>query len=176
MKKPTAKEKKNSKPQRKTKLRKVEVLSSLPTKADTPELPDLDKSEQPLLYYGPPPAIKALYKKSGFDKDFHPDDLLKHMGEGSTRSEICAAWGITYQMFNDWIDTYPELSNAFAVGKPMFDAYYKRALKFMAFGMMPKARDYSFHFLIKNVAGFNDGGGDHDFSDGSNATLEFVDE
>lgn len=132
--------------------------------------------EQPLFYAGPPPAIRTLYFKEGFDKDFHPQDLLKHMQEGSSRSEICAAWGITYDRFNQWLDSYPELAEAYAMGKPAFDAYYKRALRHSAFGQMIKVRENSLFFMLKNVAGFDDQGGQHDFSDGTASDLEFVDD
>lgn len=141
-----------------------------------PEIEGLAKAEQPLFYYGPPPAIRQLYKGEGFDRDFHPHDLLKHMQEGSTRSEICAAWGITYSKFNEWIDAYPEMAEAYAVGKPAFDAFYKRALRFSAFGQLQKVREPSLFFMLKNQAGFIEDGGDHEFSDGAQAEVEFVDE
>lgn len=103
-------------------------------------------------------------------------DLVKHMQEGSTLSEVCAAWGITYSKFSDWLDAYPEFAEAYKVGKPAFDAYYKRALRFVAFGMMPKARDYSLHFLLKNQVGFHDDGGHQEYAHSSAAELVFEDE
>lgn len=141
-----------------------------------PEIEGLEDAEQPLFYYGPPPAIKTLYKKLEFDVDFHPFDLLKHMQEGSSRSEICAAWGITYSKLNEWLDDHPELAEAYAVGKPSYDAYYKRALRHSAFGQMKGVRENSLFFMLKNIAGFDEGGGQHEFGDGQGAELEFVDE
>lgn len=140
------------------------------------EIEGLEEPEQPLFYYGPPPAIKALYKKLEFDKDFHPQDLLKHMQEGSSRSEICAAWGITYSKFNEWLDTYPELAEAYAVGKPAFDAFFKRSLRMSAFGQLKTVKENSLFFMLKNMAGFDEGGGQHEFGDGVGAELEFVDD
>lgn len=140
------------------------------------EIEGLAEPEQPLFYYGPPPAIKALYKKLEFDKDFHPMDLMKHMGEGSSRSEICAAWGITYSKFNEWLDEHPELAEAYAVGKPSYDAYYKRALRLSAFGQLKLVREGSLFFMLKNVAGFDEGGGSHEYGDGQGAELEFVED
>lgn len=140
------------------------------------EIPGLETPEQPLFYYGPPPAIRALYKKLEYDKDFHPEDLLKHMQEGSTRSEICAAWGITYSKFNEWLEMYPELAEAYSVGKPAYDAYYKRSLRLSAFGQLKTVREGSLFFMLKNVAGFDEGGGSHEFNDGMGAELEFVDD
>jgi len=140
------------------------------------EIEGLVEPEQPLFYYGPPPAIRALYKKLEFDKDFHPEDLLKHMQEGSSRSEICAAWGITYSKFNEWIDMYPEMSEAYSMGKPSFDAFYKKALRLSAFGQLKLVREGSLFFMLKNIAGFDEGGGSHEFSDGVGAELEFVDD
>lgn len=140
------------------------------------ELEGLAEAEQPLFYFGPPPAIKALYKKLEFDKDFHPQDLLKHMQEGSTRSEICAAWGITYSKFNEWLDQYNELAEAYAVGKPAFDAYYKRALRHSAFKQAQSVRENSLFFMLKNIAGYDDQGGQHEYGDGESAELEFVDD
>jgi len=141
------------------------------------ELPGLDGKEQPLYYYGPPPAIRQLYDApSGYDKDFHPEDLLKQMREGKTKSEIVASWGITYSDFEDWIDKKPELSQAYAVGMPAFEAYYKSTLRFVAFGQMPKAKDISLQFMLKNFAGFDDSGGGHEFPDAQKTVLEFYDD
>lgn len=140
------------------------------------EVEGLAEPEQPLFYYGPPPAIKALYKKLEFDSKFHPEDLLKHMQEGSSRSEICAAWGITYSKLNEWLDEHAELAEAFAMGKPSFDAYYKRAVRLSAFGQLKSVRENSLFFMLKNMAGFDEGGGQHEFGDGQTAELEFVDD
>lgn len=140
------------------------------------ELEGLEGREQPLFFFGPPPAIKQLYKSTEYDKEFHPFDLLEHMRNGKTRSEIVAAWGITYTKFNMWLDSFPELAEAYAVGKPAFDAYHKAALRHVAFGQMPKAKEYSLHFMLKNFAGFDDTGGGHEFADNQMAELEFVDE
>lgn len=139
-------------------------------------MPGLAEADQPLFYYGPPPAIKATYKKLEYDSDFHPQDLVMHMQQGSSRSEICAAWGITYSMFNDWLDQYPELGMAFATGRPAFDAYYKRALRHAAFGQMKGVNEKSLFFMLKNQAGFTEDGGDHEYADGQNADIEFVDD
>lgn len=102
-------------------------------------------------------------------------DLLAHMREGHTRSEIVAAWGITYSTFNDWLDTKAELAQAYAAGKPAYDAYYKSALRYSAFGQLQRVRENSLFFMLKNVAGFEDHGGGHEFADGQMAELEFVD-
>ena len=141
-----------------------------------PEIEGLAEAEQPLLYFGPPPAIRQLYKSTEFDKDFHPQDLLKHMQEGSSRSEVCAAWGITYSTFNEWLDAFPEMAEAYAVGKPAFDAYYKKALRLSSFGQLKVVREGSLFFMLKNLAGFAEDGGGHEFGDGQGAELEFVDD
>lgn len=141
-----------------------------------PEIKGLAEAEQPLFYIGPPPAIRAMYRKEGFDKDFHPHDLLKHMQEGSSRSEICASWGITYSLFNQWLEEHPEMAEAYAVGKPAYDAYYKRALRLSSFGQLQKVREGSLFFMLKNLAGYVDECGGHEFSDGAQAEVEFVDE
>lgn len=145
-------------------------------KEEDGELEGLDGREQPLFFFGPPPAIKVLYTGTDYDKEFHPADLLAHMREGKTRSEIVAAWGITYEKFNNWIDTFPEMSEAYAVGIPAFNAYYKATLRHVSFGQMPKAKEYSLHFMLKNFAGFDDSGGAHEFADGQSASVEFVDD
>ena len=156
---------------RKTKKQKPEVK----TKPEV-ELEGLATPEQPLMFYGPPPAIKQLYKKSGFDKNFHPFDMLAHMCEGHSRSEIVASWGITYSKFNEWLEAYPELAEAYSVGKPAFDAYHKRALRYSAFGQLTKVREASLFFMLKNQAGMHEDGNGSEFSDGAGAELEFVDE
>jgi len=173
MKKSTKLEKKNSKPKTKRKPRKDK--KRLETSQLENELDDLIGKEQPLFFYGPPPAIKQLENKSGYDKSFHPQDLLAHMREGHTRSEIVAAWGITYTTFNDWIDSKPELAAAYAIGRPAFDAYNKRALRYSAFGQLTRVRENSLFFMLKNIAGFEDHGGGHEYGDGQMAELEFVD-
>ncbi len=175
MKKSTTKgksSKKKDEPKKKIVTKKTKVVE--PKKPV--EIEGLAEPEQPLFYYGPPPAIKALYKKLEFDKDFHPMDLMKHMGEGSSRSEICAAWGITYSKFNEWLDEHPELAEAYAVGKPSYDAYYKRALRLSSFGQLKMVREGSLFFMLKNLAGFDEGGGSHEFGDGQGAELEFVED
>lgn len=130
-----------------------------------------------MFYYGPPPALRGIDRKDGeYDTDFHPHDLLKHMGEGNSRSEVCAAWGITYSTFNNWLDKHPELAEAYAIGKPAYDGYYKRALRHSAFGQMKTVREGSLFFMLKNVAGFADEGGDHEFSDNQSAEVEFIDD
>lgn len=101
--------------------------------------------------------------------------MLAHMREGHTRSEIVAAWGITYSMFNDWLDAYPEMANAYAIGKPAFDAFNKRALRYSAFGQLQRVREGSLFFMLKNIAGFEENGGGHEYGDGQQAELEFVD-
>jgi hypothetical protein len=135
----------------------------------------LEEPEQPLFFYGPPPSIKTLYTKNEFDRKFHPQDLLKHMQEGSTKSEICAAWGVTYSKFNEWLDAHPEFASAYAAGKPAYDAFYKRALRLAAFGQLKTVKENSLFFMLKNVAGFTEDGG-HEFSDGNEADVEFVDD
>lgn len=145
-------------------------------RSENKEPEDLDEAEQKLFYYGPPPALMPLYTNSGFDKKVHPESLLLMMREGKTRSEVCAAWSITYTMFNDWLTQYPELAEAFVVGKPAFDAYYKKALRDSAFGLSKGVREGSLFFYIKNVAGFDDQGGGHEYGDSTNAELDIVGE
>lgn len=98
------------------------------------------------------------------------------MSKGTSRSEICASWGITYSEFNDWLEGYAELAQAYAYGKPAFDAYYKRALRDAAFGVAEKVRENSLFFMLKNQAGFDEDGGGHEFQDSQGAELEFVDD
>lgn len=128
------------------------------------------------MYLGPPPVIRQLYKSTTYDKKFHPQDLLGHMRAGKSRSEIVAAWGITYSKFNQWLDAYPELAEAYSVGKPAFDAYYKQALRDSAFGLARTVREPSLFFMLKNQAGFDESGGNHEYADSQAAELEFVDE
>lgn len=98
------------------------------------------------------------------------------MRAGKSRSEIVASWGITYSRFNEWLDAYPELAEAYAVGKPAFDAYYKQALRDSSFGVARSVRENSLFFMLKNQAGFEDSGGGHEFADAQTSELEFVDD
>lgn len=154
------------------------MFSKKETKTEEPqgEIPGLIGSNQPLFYYGPPPAIKQIYKSSLYDKDFHPADLVHHMRNGKSRSEIVAFWGITYSRFNDWLDSFPEMAEAYSIGKPAFDAYYKQALRDSSFGVAKSVRENSLFFMLKNQAGFDEGGGNHEYADAQSAELEFVDE
>jgi hypothetical protein len=140
------------------------------------EIDGLLGKNQPLFFFGPPPAIAQIYKHTDYDKDFHPRDLLSHMRNGKTRSEIVAAWGITYSKFTEWIESFPEMAEALSVGVPAYDAYHKSTLRYVAFGMMPKAKEHSLHFMLKNFAGFDDSNGSHEFEDGQESELEFVDD
>jgi hypothetical protein len=134
----------------------------------------LENPEQALFFYGPPPAIKTVTQKHEYDKDFHPMDLLYHMRDGATRSEIVAAWGITYTKFNDWLEKYPELAEAFAVGKPAFEAFWKRTLRYSAFKQLQLVREDSLFMLLKNSVGFGNEGGSHEYGEGDAAELEFI--
>ena len=145
--------------------------------AKAPEIPGLLTAEQPLFYMGPPPALRHLSSRhSEYDKDFHPESLLRLMQEGTSRSEICAYWGITYSTFNNWLEKYPELAEAYAVGKPAYDGYYKRALRHSAFVQAGKVRENSLFFMLKNVAGFDDVGGGHEYPEASSGEVDFYDD
>lgn len=101
-------------------------------------------------------------------------DLLYHMRDGATRSEIVAAWGITYTKFNDWLEKYAELAEAFAVGKPAFEAFWKRALRYSAFNQIAKVREESLFMIMKNSVGLSKEGGTHEYGEGEGAELDFI--
>lgn len=114
--------------------------------------------------------------RSGYDKDFHPADLCEHLRNGKSRSEIVAHWGISYATFNAWLEAYPELAHAYEVGKPAFDAYYKKALRDTAFGVAKGVREYSLFFMLKTAVGLDDGTPESEHgSIGGGEDLEFID-
>lgn len=174
MKTPTKNAKTRSKKKTKTVNEKLKKFVTDKSKNVEPE--GLDGKEQPLYYYGLPPIIRLAERKSGFDPKFHPDDLVQRLREGQSRSEIVATWGISYATFNDWLEAYPELSHAYEVGKPAFDAYYKKALRDTAFGVAKGVREYSLFFMLKTAVGLDDGAPDNDHGAvGGGTDVEFID-
>ena len=87
-----------------------------------------------------------------------------------------ASWGISYSTFNDWLEAYAELANAYEIGKPAFDAYYKKALRDTAFGVAKGVREYSLFFMLKTAVGLDDGAPDNEHgSIGGGTDVDFID-
>jgi hypothetical protein len=143
------------------------------TDAQSGELLD---PEQPLFYFGPPPALKALYKTNkGYDSAFHAPDMLMQLQNGHSPDEIAASWGISASTLTQWVEAYPELAEAKAVGATAFSAYWKRALRLTAFGQLKTVKENSLFKILDNQVGFNNNGGGHEFADTQGATLTFID-
>jgi len=154
------------------------------TKAKKPTPKDKNKKQsgelvdpkQELFFYGPPPAIKALtLSNSGFDKDFHPLDMLAQLRQGNSPDEIAANWGISSTKLAEWVEAHPELAEARVVGATAYAAYWKRALKLSAFGQLLKVRENSLFKILDNQVGFSNHGGGHEFADVQNDELVFID-
>lgn len=138
---------------------------------------ELVEPKQELFYYGPPPAIKALeLSNSGYDKDFHPRDMLAQLRQGAHPDEIAASWGIKSSTLLEWVEAYAELAEARAVGATAYNAYWFRALKLSAFGQLVKVRENSLFKVLDNQVGFDNHGGGHAFADVQNDELVFIDE
>jgi hypothetical protein len=136
---------------------------------------ELLNKDQELIYQGVCPAVKVLYAaNTGFDKTFHPENLLEQLRNGITPSEVATSWGISLGRFNEWLEIHPELAEARAVGATAWEAFYKRALRLSAFNML-KVRENSLFKILDNQVGFTNEGGGHEFSDVSGAELVFVD-
>ena len=163
--------KNSKKPKKKVKPLKPDLAPN--KEAQSGELLD---PEQPLFYYGPPPALKALYKtNTGFDVTFHPVDLLLQLQNGHSPDEIAASWGISSNTLTQWCDMYPELAEAKACGATAFSAYWKRALRMSAFGQLKTVKENSLFKILDNQVGFASDGGGHEFADIQGADLTFVD-
>ena len=163
---------KNTKAKKKT----VKALKPLPEERKDAQSGELLDPEQPLFYYGPPPAFKALYKvNNGYDLDFHPKDLLLQLQSGHSPDEIAASWGISSNTLTQWCDAYAELAEAKACGATAFSGYWKRALRMSAFGQLKTVKENSLFKILDNQVGFGNDGGGHEFADTQGADLTFVD-
>ena len=165
-----------------TKAKKKTVKKTAkPLKIEHEQKPEVQSGElldpeQPLFYYGPPPALKALYKtNTGYDATFHPQDLLLQLQSGHSPDEIAASWGISSNTLTQWCDMYAELGEAKACGATAFSGYWKRALRMSAFGQLKTVKENSLFKILDNQVGFGSDGGGHEFADIQGADLTFVD-
>lgn len=162
-----------AKPKKKVIAKPLKLEKVVNPEAQSGELLD---PEQPLFYYGAPPALKALYKtNTGFDASFHPIDFLLQLQNGHSPDEIAASWGISAHTIGVWCDMYPEMAEAKSVGATAFSAYWKRALRLSAFGQLKSVKENSLFKILDNQVGFSGEGGGHEFADTQGAELTFVD-
>lgn len=126
----------------------------------------------PIKFYGLPPGLVPIKDAHKYKPTFHPVDLLKRLRCGETKDEVCAAWGITFTTLQDWLDNYPGMGEALAVGRPAFLAYWRNAVKLAATGQIVSLKENTFTFVVKNSIGWNEEGQDA-MADAANAELRF---
>lgn len=137
---------------------------------------ELIDKKQELFFYGPPPAIKVLYRTNkGYDKDFHPQDYLIQVSDGKDPDQVAASWGISASMLDSWVENYPEMGEARKVAATAYAAYWKQALRLSAFGQLVKVRENSLFKILDNQVGFGQDGGGHEFADTVGSDVSFVD-
>lgn len=74
-------------------------------------------------------------KETGYNPNFHPEDLVKRMSEGQTDVEIFADWDISKATFYRWRQEFPELEAAHARALPKWEsAWLKKGINFMENG------------------------------------------
>jgi len=74
-----------------------------------------------------------LGRPSKYDPEKHPDEVEYYAGEGMTNKEIASSMGINPCTINDWMNKYPEFSDAIKRGRKIADdkvekSLYKRAM------------------------------------------------
>lgn len=52
-----------------------------------------------------------------YDKDKHPDSLIKIFANGDSWAKFCAENSIGEKTFYNWLDRYPEFADAYAVAR-----------------------------------------------------------
>ncbi len=64
-----------------------------------------------------------------FDPEFHPSDYIKQSRLGLHKVHIVLDWNISPRLFNQWINKYPELRDAYYIGQAAFQVYWIDYLK-----------------------------------------------
>lgn len=159
-------------------MKKLKSKTPPKSKAKLKAKPKAQSGEAPyvqeeLIYQGVSPCIKALYVRSGYDKDFHPENFLQQLRDGHTPDEIAASWGISHGQLNEWLELYAELAQARVIGATAFKAFYKKALRLSAFKQL-NVREDSLFKILQTQVGIGIETND-EFSDQSEAELVFID-
>jgi hypothetical protein len=56
-----------------------------------------------------------MARKSKYDPEFHPTDLVARMSQGQTNEQVMAAWKVSDTCFYAWKTEYKELKDAYEV-------------------------------------------------------------
>lgn len=132
-------------------------------------------SPEELFYYGAPPAIKASYRDTNYDKDVHPLAYLDKLRNGHSPDYIAASFGISVHTLNQWCQDFAEMSEARKVGATAYSAYYKEALRLAAFGKLKTLKENCLFKILDNQLGFGQDGGGHEFADTQGSEVVFID-
>ena len=74
-------------------------------------------------------------RPSKYDPNKHPAEVEYYAGEGMTNQEIAASMDINACTINDWMNKYPEFSDAIKRGRKIADDKVEKSLYKRAMGM-----------------------------------------
>ena len=92
-----------------------------------------------------------------YDKDFHPDDMIRLMNEGLCIAQVCREWGISRKLFYDWKKDprKPEFLNALEIAKTGLEASYVDLFQDLARGKIKGSASAAI-FMAKNVINWSE--------------------
>lgn len=95
---------------------------------------------------------KGVYIYRPYDPKYHPQYLIDLMAKGYTNSQVWAEWNISEPTFYRWRKEYPELEEAYQVGKPKFETYWlENLMKPMAEGKLEGKHSFAATAYIMDV-------------------------
>jgi hypothetical protein len=65
-----------------------------------------------------------MARKSKYDPEFHPTDLVARMSQGQTNEQVMAAWKVSDTCFYAWKNEYKELKDAYEEGLVAYKAKF----------------------------------------------------
>lgn len=98
-----------------------------------------------------------MSRPSGYDKDFHPKNLLELMTQGMLDCEIYSTWKIGKATFYRWVDQYSELKEAHEEGKEQAEAWWVKRMREAFLDRDDKGFKYCIA-IMNNKFGWDKGG------------------
>jgi len=95
-----------------------------------------------------------------YDPNFHPIDFVQHCKEGSTKTEICAAWGVASNTVLHWSKIHPEFKKAYQLGAEAHAAFWHLRARQNILGERKAFNQFGFIWYSKNTMGWCDQGRD----------------
>jgi hypothetical protein len=95
-----------------------------------------------------------------YDPKFHPIDFVQHCKEGTTKTEICAAWGVASSTVLRWSKIHPDFKIAYRLGAEAHAAFWHLRARQNILGERKAFNQFGFIWYSKNTMGWSDQGRD----------------